>query len=322
MLLRTSERISFKTCRQQWWWSYVERLAPQYVAPALRFGDLIHRALKVYYKPGRKRGQHPARALEKIYEEVVGAGFYLRDEDGNWEEALGLGVDMLEHYVDHWAGDPDWEVMWSEAPGSVDVYGKNGKYLVTYVFQLDICIRDRSKGQLGLVETKTATTISDAHLGLDEQAGSYWAFAPQWLRELGVLKPGNDIDFILYNFLRKAKRDNRPRDQAGRYLNKDGSISKKQPPAYFKRVRTYRTERDRENLIQRVRMEAWEMAKVKAGELPVYKNPRLTYPDQHCNSCGFRDMCELHETSGDWKEYRDAMMDTWDPYEAHDDPIL
>lgn len=251
-------------------------------------------------------------------------GMVIRNEEGQWEEALDLGIAMLDAYVERWGDDDDWEILWSECPAEIDItYARSRRYLVTYVLTFDSLFRDHGKNrQLGLLETKTAAVISTSHLSLDEQAGSYWAMAPLWLRQLGTLQPGRDIDFILYNFLQKSKPDTRPQNEHGQYLNKDGSVSKKQPSDHFRRQRIYRSETDRENLIQRIRMEAWEMAQVRAGKLPVYKNPRGTYPDQHCNGCPFKDPCELHETGGAWEEMMDAVTIPWNPYEGHDDPIM
>lgn len=319
--LRTSERVAFKTCRQQWHWTYNDKLQPKNVNRHLKFGDLVHQAMARYYKPGVKRGPHPAVAFEDIWKERMEEGFSIKGDDDEWVDALELGIEMLRHYVDHWGTDDHIKVLWSEMPFQVDLY-HNGVYMVTYAGTFDCMYYDLEKKQVGMFEHKTAATISTSHLMLDEQAGSYWAFAGEWLRDAGILKPGKEISFIMYNFLRKAKPDDRPRNAAGHYLNKDGSVSKKQPGDYFKRQKIYRGPVDRENLLLRVKMEAWEMAQVRAGKLNVYKNPRGTYPDQHCLGCGFKEMCELHESGADWEDYRDEMMMPYEPNEAHDDPVL
>ncbi len=64
------------------------------------------------------------------------------------------------------------------------------------------------------------------------------------------------------------------------------------------------------------------MAQVRNGKLPIYKNPRGTYPDVHCLGCPFKDMCELHESGADWEDYRDEMMIPYVPNEDHEDPVL
>lgn len=365
VMLRTSERTSYKTCRQAWDWAYNHKLKSIATKPALRFGDLAHQSLQHWYIPGRKRGVLPAVTFEKLYNEQIEAGmdeFDIRlDDEEEWANALELGIVMMRGYVDHYGTDDHINVIAPELPFQYDILDSKGRYLVTYVGQFDLLFEDMAKKQIGLIETKTAAHISTAHLGLDEQGGSYWTFAPLVLQASGLLKRGRDLDFVLYNFLRKGKPDERPRNEAGIYLNKPtkdqlmeecanrgivlggkrtneamaqalaatgvqvhllGSPSKRQPPPLFHRERTYRDTIDRQRLMRRVEMEAWEMKQVRAGKLPIYKNPRLTWPDQHCNACQFRDMCEVHETGGDWKAIRDATMTTWDPYEAHDDYIM
>lgn len=356
IMIRTSERRLFTQCRQAWWWEYVERLKPKHTKPALSFGDLVHQALAAYYLPGKKRGPHPAGTFRDLYAELDEPIIIKADDER--ADALALGVDMLEGYIDHWGNDSHILVVQPEMPAQVDVLDKHGKYLCTYVLTFDAVIQDLRTMEFGLLETKTAASISTAHLPLDEQAGSYFTFAPDWLRHLEVLKPKQDISFILYNFLRKSMRDTRPVNAAGHRLNKPtkeallaaateqglvagksmkvddltamltkhgvdvallGEVSKSQPPPYFHRQPVYRNNHDRANVLYRVRAQAWEMNLVRQGILPVYKNPSGSYPDTHCLACGFRDMCELHETGADWEAMRDETMTTWDPYEVHND---
>lgn len=89
-----------------------------------------------------------------------------------------------------------------------------------YNFTWDGVYRDEEDGQLKLMEHKTAASIRLDHLPLDDQAGSYWAVASELLVKQGVLKPGEEIVGINYNFLRKAMKDQRPQNADGYYTNK------------------------------------------------------------------------------------------------------
>lgn len=357
LLLRNSERQTFLRCRLKWKWLWLDGRAPRVAAPALRFGTLIHEALAAYYKPGRKRGPQPAKTFGKLYElELKEASrFGFRDEDGDWHDALELGLDMLDGYTDEYGDDSHIEVIAPEQPFAVDLPTRDGhKYLVTPVGTFDAIIRDLRIGKVGLFEHKTAASISLGHLPLDEQAGTYHALAGDWLIDQGILKPGEQIDFILYNFLRKALRDERPRNPDGQYLNKPqkadlqracadhnivpggkmddmkvqlekakvdweqyGAISKNQPPAYFARETVYRDEADREQLLFRIRAQAWEMSEAEAGRLPIYKRPTMGCAGGMGESkCPVYDACELHETGSDWEETLNLTMIDWDPYES------
>lgn len=286
--------------------------------PALEFGTLVHDSLAAYYKPGKKRGPHPAGTFLKLYDEQVERAFRMRDENEEWVDAREMGEAVLVHYVEHWGRDSQIEIVAPEMPFKIKLTDIGGKPF-WYVGRFDAMIRWIHTGEYGLFEHKTAGSISTAHLQLDEQAGSYWTFAPWWIRQLqqqGIIPRGNrlEMDMILYNFLRKAKPDPRPVDAFGHRLNKDGSVSKSQPPTYFERVPVYRDEADRKNLLRRIRQEAWEMRMVREGKLPTYKNPSSGYPDRHCEACPFKEMCELHETGSDWQSYRDQVYGVRDPY--------
>lgn len=382
VFLRTTERRKYTSCRQAWWWSFIDGLKIIELASALRFGDLAHQSLgkgvpekgwAPWYKPGTKRGTHPAKSFAALYDAQLEAGMDGFSVYGDEEamDARELGISMLEQYVAEYGTDDHIRIIAPEMPAQVPMLDKFGKQMLVpgldgkmrpliYVLEFDAVFEDLNNGRIGLLETKTAKAISVRHLRMDEQAGSYWTFAPQFPKIKKVLeKVGKtDIDFILYNFLRKAMPDQRPISESGHRLNKPtkdrlisfladdgqivkastkvdelmelvrasgtdpmtlGEVSKNQPPPSFMRHPVYRDTIDRENLMQRIRMQAWEMGQVRIGKLPVYKNPAGTWPDQHCNACEFRDMCELHEAGSNWEELRDLTMTTWDPYAAHTD---
>lgn len=376
--VRTTERRKFATCRQAWWWEFVDCLKPKEEKPALTFGGLVHQAMNLgspedgmpaWYRPGVRRGTHPALAFAALYDRAVANGMYdfsIRDDEES-VNARDLGVDMLERYVETYGKDEHLRVIAPEMTFQVPLNKTNGKPLMirqpdgslrraVYVGTTDILVYDLERDQVGVVETKTAASISDRHLGYDEQAGSYWLFVPIALRNYLRKLKKDDIDFLMYNFLRKAMRDERPENEAGLKLNQPskkalqakaaelgitiaksatmdeyvfalgargvnvpllGEVSKSQPPPFFRRVKAWRHEVSKANLMYRVQAQTWEMGQVRLGELPVYKNPAGTWPDQHCNACGFRDMCQLHEAGSDWEELRDLTMTTWDPYEDH-----
>lgn len=329
ILLRNSERKAYQTCRQMWWWSYVECLATKEIRPALDFGGLIHEALSRYYVRGRKRGIVPWLSFEELlsdFEEEHGT-LQMKAEDEKIS-AMDLGTEMLKNYVEKWGDDSHMDVIAPEMTFAVGAQKANGsplflrgrdggRHRLVHVGTADLVYRDLERGQIGVLETKTAAAIDTGHLGWDDQASSYWSLVPLYLQGIGVLKPGEDINFIEYNFLRKALKDKRPVNAEGHSLNKNGTVSKVQPAPLFHRERVWRGNRDRVSFILRINNIAQEMSLVRQGKLPIYKNPSSAYPDQHCKGCQFRDMCQLHEIGSDWQEYRKQVMGKWDPYEAH-----
>lgn len=318
MLVRTSERTSFKRCRWQWKWGYLHRLNARTPNRHLRFGLLVHEAFAEYYKPGRKRGPHPAKVFRRLLDAEEEEHGPLMMKDWDTEKALSardLGVAMLQSYVELYGKDERYEVIRPEMPFAVDVHDpKTGEYLFTYVGTLDAVIRDLVTGKIGIMEHKTGAKLTiPAPLTLDEQGGSYWAFAPDFLQSEGILDEDEEMDFILYNFLKKTMPDKRPTDREGRSLNLDGTVSKKQPAPRFRRELVYKSAPARANVMRRARQDAREIRKARDGKLALTKSP-----GEHCNWCQFKDMCEVHEDGSDWQSIKRAMYVPWSPYEVHD----
>lgn len=324
-MLRTSERLSFKTCEQQWWWNFSERLRPTTDRPALWFGDLIHQSMERYYHPGKKRGPHPAKTFEKLFHKRMESELVrlkIRTPEDEWFDPLELGVGMLNAYVERYKErDDEYEVIASEQTFQVPILDDDGKQVAIYVGTFDGIWRKKSDRRLWFKEFKTTgdsiKKITSGPLAMDEQAGGYWTYGPDWLREQGLLKPKEDLDGIIYTFLRKALRPEGEYNELGQKLNKDGSVSKQQPAENFGRVPVYRDRANRELMRERVMEEVKRMNLIRSGELTPIKNPgKLFMPN--CQFCSFRDMCELHESGQDWEEMKRQTMTSWDPYAAHE----
>lgn len=370
LLIRTSERSAFQTCLHQWQWSYLEKRKPIHDAPALSFGSLIHAALEKRYPPGIKRGPHPAKTFAKLYKEHTAKAyeFGFRDEDGEWMEAGELGVDMLEHYVEHYGKDEEWEVIASEQTFAVPVFveDETGRvppyYLFTYVGTMDGVWRHRLEGSVRINDYKTTAhdPVQEArNVGynglLSLQAGAYWTFGVDWLRSQGILKPSHleALDGMMFSYLRKAKRETRPKNADGHYLNeptvaalkdyamdhqltipakakKDdliqligpkraaqlGEVSKQQPAPWFHREMVYRSEGDRERYRARAIRQVRDMIRLREGPA----EDRMKHPHWlNCRNCAFRDPCELHEQNAPgWEAFLDGATEEWNPYDAHE----
>jgi len=232
--MRTSERNSLKRCAQQWYWSSVEGLAPKRVATPLWFGSLVHDALAQWYGIGTTRGEHPAVYFDRALGDDDRQAAIFDPEDAEaaaeYVSARALGIDMLNRYVEHFGRDENWDVIateekfqvWIPRP-AITLFGikflKVPRWL-RYVGTWDGVYRDLSTGEIWLMEHKTAAGIRIDHLPLDDQAGSYWAFATIVLRKRGILGPNEEIAGIMYNFLRKAMADPRPVNAEGLRTNK------------------------------------------------------------------------------------------------------
>lgn len=295
-LVRTSERKCFRRCPQQWWWCYRMGLRARGDSPsALWLGTGVHLALAEWYQPGLKRGQHPAKTFSKWADDAIQ---FVRIYEGEnfdepvWVDARELGTEMLENYVQHYRKDPAWYVIAIEEQFRVTIT-HHGEPIAIFVGTFDGVIRDKEDGRVYLIEHKTAAQISLAYLELDDQAGGYWAVATQVLRARGILKPDESIAGIVYNFLRKARPDDRPQNEDGLYLNQNGSVSKRQPPPYFVREIVERQPQELKTQMLRLADEVYVMEQMREGRIPIYKNTT-----RECTFCEFFHMCTLHERGG------------------------
>ena len=336
-MLRTSERGTFKRCRWKWWMEFEETLKPKTDVPPLRFGSLIHMALADYYKKGVRRGPKPSDSFLRYYDEEAKAqgefGFRVDDLEADevWAEARELGVAMLDHYISHYGRDDEWEVLVTEQPFQQLVYRPSEGFpggssfnepWFWYVGTLDLIIRNRITGKIHIVDHKTAKAIQVMYLSLDSQATGYWTWGLDWIYEKKLLKPDQRPSGMIYNHLRKAFPDQREKDTNGFSLNKDGSVSKKQPAPYFTRTEIFRDFNERERAREQVLAEFLDMETIRAeaerdGSSPP---PASAYKNQGqftCPGCWCFDFCELHEIGADWVEMRDLASKTWDPYDAH-----
>jgi hypothetical protein len=309
-IISNSERNTFGRCPQRWWWAYVDKLRPKAKpADALWFGIGVHEALALWYEPGFDRGPLPADTWKQwVGDEIRYIKANYADRDREWfeqpayEEAGELGTAMLRGYVEEYGEDQYLEILAIEQEFELEIM-RDGKVIAIFIGVFDGVAIDHWENKLVLLEHKTAGQIKTMHLGLDNQAGSYFAAATVVLRHQGIIGRTDTIDGIKYNFLRKAMPDDRPRNAAGAYLNKDGSISKTQPAKRFLREFVDRTPREVGSQLRGISDEVFLMKLVRRGKIPLIK-----VKNDMCPYCPFFQMCTLHERGGTaWKEYRNAM---------------
>lgn len=362
-ILRTSERRAFKRCQQRWWWGYREGLQPVgSEATPLWFGTGVHLALAEWYIPGIKRGVHPAETFRDFARDALHS---IKTQDATeervaeYEDGAELGVHLMEEYVNYHGVDASWDFIQAEQTFSLDVpwpgadrqqlyvVDDESGVMVEYKGTYDGVYRDLADGRIKLLETKTAKAIQTGHLTLDDQAGSYWAVATATLRAAGKIKPDESISSITYNFIRKARRDDRPKDAQGYATNKPvkadyatalgledvkklsiatmesmakqrgirvlGERSKVQPMPLFQREDVPRTSAERRSQLRRIQDEALIMQAHRDKLLPLTKNPT-----RDCQwDCPFFQLCELDERGGNTKEYKRIAFRVEDPYKDH-----
>lgn len=377
--LRTSERNLFKRCQWAWERSYQDNL--EYKRPestALWFGTGIHLALEKWYIPGKKRGIDPVTTwIEYVDESRANTEYINTYMDGDFSEAVSareLGIDMLNQYLDEYGAEEHWEVISAEQNFQVPIKHKSWfdagdlaedtpifgrtEETTTYVGTFDLVVRDTRDGKIYMVDHKTAAQLgaqNTQYLPLDDQAGAYWAVANYTLRKQGLIGQREAISGIIYNYLRKAKADTRPR-------NKDGYATNKPQKKHF--VATLQElgieSPDEKKPLDKLTIAVLEslaeehnvtvLGDVSASQpaknldrVIVYRHPRqqrsqiervqkdlesmslvrnnllaaTKTPTRECGFCEFNEICELDESGKDWTDFADMMYTQWDPYATH-----
>jgi hypothetical protein len=137
-----------------------------------------------------------------------------------------------------------------------------------------------------------------------------------------LIGPKENLKGIEYNILRKYSPpvDDRPMDENGLRLNKDGTVSKRQPKGMdyrYLRERVHRTAKERQSQIQRIAVEAAAMDRMRHHPELLFKNPT-----SDCAwDCGHFLMCELHERQSDYEEYKSMAYHVEDPYADHREAV-
>lgn len=255
-VIRTSDRGTFRSCRQEWDWSSKIRdnLEPRARYTPFEDGTTWHNAMEVYYDPetwehiGTIRADvvhvRAMQALLATHDAQIKTATELYDEDilpeerlEEYAERLEMLKGMLRHYF-VWAPTVDaFKPVKVEVEFEVPVLDPQGRHLyianfdenleadtvpVFYQGRLDGIVEDQY-GRYWILEHKTAGQFGDtAWLELDAQCGSYaWA-----MRELGIKAAG-----IIYSQAYKGAPTPPPRLQSVRQ-GRRYSVNKTQRTTY------------------------------------------------------------------------------------------
>lgn len=230
LILRTSDRVTFRRCREAWNFGSKIRLDWDYVpgVEALDFGTAIHAGLEVYYDPQRWRQDRLIVQQESILafsECMVDWRRRLKHSEqwetikSDWESLDQLGRGMLNHFF-IWAPKNDfyWEPekveiefevpipvryatilppFVSDKEGNLLKYEAGSGFLpVVYQGRIDLIVCDKRNGKYYIVDHKTTGQFgSYEHLELDTQVSSYaWAIK----KIIGI-----DIAGVIFQELKK-----------------------------------------------------------------------------------------------------------------------
>ncbi len=318
-MVRSSERGTFKKCMQQWYWAYVEEIQPVNRKPGARdFGTGVHLALAEYYIPGKKRGKDLGETFTKWIdseEKLSKAKIRVSTDEETYDPKIfmdmkELGLLLLEEYEFIYGGDPHWEVIAPEIPFQAMINSE-----VVNLGTIDLVVRDLNDDQIKIVDHKTCGQFPNFDfLDLDDQCGSYSAIAQTILRAKGLIGPKEIVRGMEYNYIRKGRPDERPVNDEGLSLNKDGSVSKRQPTPLMKRHFIRKTNAEKRRQLERIVDDAKLMRMAANGDVPILKSV-----SRDCTWCDFFQLCRIDESGGDTDMFKSRMFHRRDPYADHRD---
>lgn len=323
--LRSSSRIDFKRCPKKWYWRWVLGLIPIAKSfSALDLGTWVHEAMARWYVIGRKRKGN----LLKHFDAVSNVSIEHAVDQGAPEhevikaaELQYLGQALMQSYMEHYGKDSNVEILEREVPLEFPITD-DGQVIASHKMKPDAVYRDLRTREVWLLENKTAASIQTTHLVIDDQARPYAAMAQPALRKAGVIRPDETVRGIMYNFIRKAFPDTRKTNEQGHYLNRNGTVSKKQPPPYFLRHPVHVTDKAKAVTLRRLQGEALVMAGIRQAIIEGRIDPKWIpkTPHKSCPKfCEFFKICRLEEEGADITDMRRNMFVQRDPYLYEED---
>lgn len=282
----------------------------------------MHKGLEARYPLGRRRGS-VADMLDAFVEAVGNEKRRVWTEGGELDEeeivdGIELGKAMLIGYAQHYGADRHWEIIHNEQTFQVDLpnpRSRTEQIIAVVCGTWDLVVWDRVDKCYRVVDHKTRKTFPKlwTFYDLNFQAGTYLWVAPEVLRAKGIFGPKDRLDGIVFNCLKKTMPDERPRNAKGLALNKDGTVSKRQPPELFYRYTSRRSPQERVTQAKHVIAEAYRMHKIRQGKLTPLK-----HPTESCPSCPFFDPCQLDESDPEAARYMARNLYVHrDPYASH-----
>jgi hypothetical protein len=319
MPVRSSERVDYKRCPRKWVFRWRMGLVPKARSfGALDLGTWMHEALASWYgSRTRNLGQLP-KWMDWHSHVAIGKAIKSNAPEHEIDKArelANLGIVMTRAYEERYGTDPYIEVVQAEIPLEF-TFNIDGTE-VTHMLKPDMLYRNRKTREYWLLENKTARSIATEHLVIDDQGRPYGAMAELALKRAGVFGSKDTLKGVMYNFLRKAVPDQRTTNEKGQYLNKNGSVSKSQPPPYFLRYPLVLTSQAKAISLHRLRGEIFMLTKItnhlRSGEID-YKNLPIT-PHRSCpRFCDYFTLCTTLENGGDIKELKERTFVKQDPY--------
>lgn len=316
-LIRSHERIEFKRCETRWYWHWRMGLQPKaQTFGALELGTWMHEALAGFYTQLGKG----SLTLADCFQHISSAHMAFTNAPQHVleaaEEGQMLGLAMAKAYDKRYGDDPGVNVIDAEVPLEFEITDPVGKVIALHKLKPDLVYADQH-GDVWLMEHKTAKQIRTEHLVIDDQARPYAAMAELALKNAGVIDSRQHVKGVMYNFLRKALPDERPVNEKGQSLNKNGTVSKSQPSPTFARHPVTLTRAQKRIALQSLAKESRRITVVAEAlrDKRLQLEDLIKTPHNSCpKTCSYFTMCVVQDQGGDIREMQRSMYVRENPY--------
>ena len=162
-----SELGTWLNCRRQWWWEYVELLAPSQIKEPLVIGSAAHEALELYFKT-LQAGKTPdakviiatvVKKLKIMADLEMKRGFQSIKVNEVYEKAIAFVRGFLNNYISHW----------SREDSKFKVLDVECVFKIPLIKNLDIVgkidgVLEAKDGSIWVLEHKTASRVSGSYI--------------------------------------------------------------------------------------------------------------------------------------------------------------
>lgn len=172
-----SEMDCFRQCPLKHRLAYVEgwRIPPK-EGSALARGTLVHQVMERHYLAlqGVEPRDRTKIFLSKLQDDIIHT-LLVDPFSGEQTEDQELVEWIYRGYVDYWGGNDSWDIIHVERPSEVTLKLPNGySSRIRLRYKIDLLIKDRSTGNLVLVDHKTMANMEQPmETDIDDQFGLY-----------------------------------------------------------------------------------------------------------------------------------------------------
>ena len=333
--IHITDMQTFLQCRRRWNWSSQMRMGLQraFMPAPLFLGQGAHRGLDAYYKSDcdvdaalEHVGKWVEEQKRKLHEF---SDVYYNLEIESIDESHQLIRAMIAHYA-LWAPtiDAAYEMVSTEQKYSVPIFYESKRVVspLRLAGRIDGVVRSKANGKLYLLEFKTTRSLYSIDWVFNSIQGTAYTWAATKLF-------GEPIGGVLYRMLRKKAPANPRVLKNGTFSNaksQDTSFAwmkyaleqvalqkgtdprilwtqcrelllhlRSEPNKFFTERMVTKTGPVLADLLRALRSVGRMMAD---PDVPIFTSP----PWNYCNTCPFRDPCDLQDAGGDYKGVLEA----------------